>query len=215
MKTKFIISALALLAVTSSCTEDWLATESHDSLLIDSYFDSEARIYEALVAAYAPMHYFDLTEEGRGVTNTMCPLFFAFDVMGDDVYPGGETTKDDQPHLQYSFNYVSLPTTTYDGMWAVAYEGVNAANTVAKYMPGVKDISDTTKALFLAEAAVLRTFYYNILWKVWGNVPYYEVNLEMPFIQEQSAPDVIYEKMIAALTDALENGGLPMKVTAA
>ncbi len=213
MKTKYIFAALALTVATASCTEDWLATESRTSLLIDTYYDSEERITEALVAAYSPMHYFDLTNDGRGVVNTMNPLFLSFDVMSDDVYPGGELTKDDQPHMQLAFNFAATPNITYDGMWAVAYEGVNAANAVAQYMPDVQGISEPSKALILAEAVVLRNFYYNILWKMWGNIPYYEINLSAPYIQEQSAPDVVYDNMVTSLEEVLDSDALPMKVS--
>ena len=199
-----------LLAAMNSCSEDWLATKSHDKILIDEYYNSEARIYEALIAAYDPMHYFDYC--AGGVTNPYNPLPTMSDVMSDDIFPGGSSSTD-QAHFHLAFNYTSLPTNTYDGAWATAYEGVNRANSVAYFMPGVLDISEPRKKLFLAEAAVLRTFYYSILWKFFGNIPYYETNLESPYIPEQFTADQVYEAMIAALEEAMTNGGLPMRVS--
>ncbi len=207
MKTKYLIltAALALAATLSSCSEDWLAVESHDSLSIDEYYTSEARIYEALIAAYSPMHYFDFNG------SQYCSLPVIYGVMGDDIYPGGESSTDNN-HFQLAFNYISLPTDTPSGAWEVAYEGINRSNAVFQYMPGVLNISNANKELYLAEAAVLRTYYYNVVWKLFGNVPYYEVNLQPPYIQAQNTANEVYDLMMAALEPVTESDVLPMRV---
>jgi hypothetical protein len=203
MKTKYIIAALALMTASSSCSGDWLSTKSHDQVYINEYYNSEARITELLMAAYSPMHYYDYNGAQYN------PLPIVFDVMGDDIYPGAENPND-QRHFHLLFNYSALPTVVCDQVWMVSYEGINRANDVALYMPGVRDISDDTKELILAEAVVLRTFYYNILWKLWGNIPYYEVNLTAPYIHPQSSAAEVYDKMVAGLESVLESESLPM-----
>ena len=42
----FMISLISM--TLSSCGEKWLNVESHDKILIDEYYNSEARIKEAL-----------------------------------------------------------------------------------------------------------------------------------------------------------------------
>ena len=203
-KIYYIIAALLLSMAISSCGEKWLTVESHHQLRIDEYYSTRDRIYEGLVAAYDPLQWFDW----NGSQYSPIPLIF--EVMADDQYPGGADINDNrQYHLM--FNYIAEPTTICGSVWTVAYSGINRANCVHMYMPGVTNISDAEKALFLAEASVLRAYYYNILWKLWGNIPYYETNLEPPYICEQSTAADVYANVIADLDNAIKNGGLPMK----
>lgn len=136
-----------------SCGEKWLAVQSHDKIYIDEYYNSESRIYEALIAAYDPLQWFDW---GLNMYN---PVPLIYEVMADDIYPGGANESDNR-HLHLMFNYSADPTNVPTSIWGICYSGINRANCVAKYMPGVENISDAKKAEFLAEAAVLRTWYY-------------------------------------------------------
>lgn len=207
MKKIYYILAVLLLSLTiSSCGEKWLAVQSHDKIYIDEYYNSESRIYEALIAAYDPLQWFDW---GLGMYNPM-PLIY--EVMADDIYPGGASESDNR-HFHLMFNYSADPTNVPTSVWGVCYSGINRANCVAKYMPGVKNISNERKAEFLAEAAVLRTWYYTQLWKLWGNVPYYEVNLEDPYLCDQSKADDVYSNMVSSLEDAIDSKALPMRRT--
>ncbi len=111
------------------------------------------------------------------------------------------------------FNFQVQPTDAHVGLWYISYKGVNRANSVAQYMPGVQDISDPSKERILAEAVVLRTWYYNVLWKLFGNIPYYEVNLLPPYIHPQTPADEVYAQMVAGLEAVLDSDALPMKVS--
>ncbi|MEG1616076.1 MAG: RagB/SusD family nutrient uptake outer membrane protein [Bacteroidales bacterium] len=202
---KNIISIGCLLALLSapSCSDDFLKVDSPDKLLVDEYYSTESRIFEALVAAYDPLQWFDW---GMGEYN---PLNVMSDIMADDVWVGGSDKTDNQPwHLM--MNYEALPNAVISGLWIEAYSGINRSNNVLQYMGGVKNISEKNKALYLAEAQVLRSYYYNILWKFWGNVPYYATNLEFPYITGQNTADEVYDFVVNDLEDAIENGGLPM-----
>ncbi len=204
MKKIYVMAAGLLATAAVSCGEDWLAVESHDKIYIDEYYNSEARIYEALIAAYDPLQWFDW----NGSQYSPIPLIF--DIMADDIYPGGADMQDNrQYHLM--FDYRAEATNVCGSVWTVAYSGVNRANCVFQYMPGVKGISDETREMFLAEAAVLRAYYYNMMWKLWGNIPYYEVNLSAPYLCPQSSADEVYEYMTASLEGVLAGDALPMR----
>lgn len=58
-------------------------------------------------------------------------------------------------------------------------------------------------------------FYYNWLWKFWGNIPYYEENLTAPYIAEQFQADQVYENIITDLEGAIALDVLQMKESAA
>ncbi|MBE6233761.1 MAG: RagB/SusD family nutrient uptake outer membrane protein [Bacteroidales bacterium] len=205
-KFLYIIAALLLSATVNSCGEDWLSVESHDKIYIEDYYVTPERIKEALVAAYDPLQWFDY---GLG---TFDPIPLIYELMGDDFYPGGSNNKDMEIwHLM--FNYESIPTMTPYTVWDVAYSGINRSNCVAKYMPSVVGIDDQTKALFIAESEVLRNWYYTQVWKLWGNIPYYEENLAFPYICPQSTADEVYGKMVASLEKVIDSNVLPMRRT--
>ncbi len=170
MKKYLIIASLSLIFGLISCSDDFLDLESPTKLTIDDYYTTEARIYEALVAAYSPLEWFDW---GQGEYN---PINIMSDVMADDILSGGSSATDNESwHLQA--NYSVTPIKVMSGIWTSAYKGIHRCNNVMYYMPGVTDIDDATQNLYEAEAKVLRAYYYSLLWKFWGAVPYYTTNL--------------------------------------
>ena len=99
MKKIYYVIAAALLSMTlSSCGEDWLNVQSHDKIYIDEYYNSEARIKEALVAAYDPLQWFDWG------MNQYNPVPMIYEVMADDIYPGGSGVSDNR-HYHLMFDY--------------------------------------------------------------------------------------------------------------
>ena len=202
-KIYYIFAALLLSMTLSSCGEKWLNVESHDKIFIEEYYNSESRIKEALVAAYDPLQWFDW---GMGMYN---PVPMIYEVMADDVYPGGSGVSDNR-HYHLMFDYSVDSQNTPASVWTIAYSGVNRANCVHKYMPGVQNISEERKAEFLAEATVLRSWYYTQMWKLWGNIPYYSSNLEFPYASPQLKADEVYAIHIADIEAAIETRDLAM-----
>lgn len=203
----FIICTLVGIFTLNSCSEDFLSVESSNQLYVDQYYTTEARIFEALVAAYDPLAWFDY-QFGQ-----YTHLAFVSDVMADDLHVGGADAND-CAYLHQMSNYSALPTSVTSGLWTSFYSGVNRSNIVMQYMGNVTNITEQKKNLYLAEAKVLRSFYYTWIWKFWGNVPYYEVNLTSPYIAAQNTADEVYQGIITTLEDAIQNGGLPMKAAA-
>ena len=118
--------------------------------------------------------------------------------MSDDMYPNGGSNTD-QPMLQLMFNYSCTPVVCLTGIWSDSYSGVKRCNDVIKYADWVEtagNISASEKSDYVAQARMLRVFYYLQLWKFYGNVPCYFENLEAPYIYEQSTADEVYAKVI-------------------
>jgi len=207
MKRYYILvcSFFAVL-ILDSCSKDFLTVESPNKLYVSDYYTTQDRIFEGLVAAYDPLAWFDYA------WGQYTHLGLVSDVMSDDVGVGG-SDQNDCIYLHRMANYSALPTSVVSDLWTTFYSGVNRSNNVLQNMPNVKVISDTDKALYLAEAKVLRSFYYTWLWKLWGNVPYYETNLTFPYLHEQNTADQVYNGIVTTLEDAIKNGGLPMKAT--
>src|SRR3712207_6804995 len=100
MNTKYILlSAVAAGLTMTACSDSFLEVTSPTDTFIEEYYTSKATIDEALVAAYAPLHWYDY-----GTSYNYCSLNFIADLLGDDLYPNGGSSED-QPFIQLLFNY--------------------------------------------------------------------------------------------------------------
>jgi len=193
--------ALTMLGVTS-CGDDFLSVEPSSKLPIDGYYNSDSRIMESVTAAYQPMQWFDYYQG-------WAPLSFVFDAMSDDVYVGGQDTND-QPQIHTISQFRSDPVNSIPGAWSACYTGINRSNLIIEYVENY-EMPEADKKKFIAEARTLRAWYYLVLWKLWGNIPYYDVNLVFPYIAEQKTATEIYQLMEADLADVIDSNVLPMK----
>lgn len=208
MKTKNILlyGAMATMALSmTSCGDDFLSVEPASSVPIDGYYVTKGHIDEAVTAAYDPLSWFDYF-------NGWAPLFLVTDCQGDDIYVGGGSTSD-QAEIHLASQYKSTGLMTFGGAWTTAYSGINRSNWVIKDAEEASVLSEAEKKQYIDEAKTLRAFYYLVLWKLWGNVPYYEKNLEMPYIAEQLSASDVYEKQVSILEAVIDDNVLPMKET--
>lgn len=194
------------LAMTTGYGDDFLNVTPPSQLPIEEYFTTAPHVEEAAVAAYDPLHWPDWAMGQYNPVNIMS------DIMADQIWVGGADKTDNQFwHLM--MNYEAIPTNTMSGIWVDAYSGVKRCNDVLLYLTWVKDMPETRRKELEAQARVLRVFYYNWLWKFWGNIPYFEVNLEAPYLGQQLSADEVYAKMMTDLEGALALGALPMSET--
>lgn len=196
--------ALAAL-VTTSCKDSFLEVENYTDYPVEDYYKTKKHLDEALVSAYAPLHWYDY-----GTTYQYNDLRYT-DFLGDDLYPNGSSNSD-QPTLQAMYNYADLTSqmvpTNY---WGVSFSGVKRSNDAIKYADWTEEAGDITaaeKADYVSQLRVLRAFYYNVVWKLYGNIPCYFTNLEAPYIDEQLTADDVYAKVIEDLEDVIDNGAL-------
>lgn len=195
-------AALGMLGVTS-CGDSFLSVEPSSSLPIDGYYNSEARLMEAVTAAYDPLHWYDYFDG-------WAPLALLYDCMSDDVYVGGSGTSD-QSQLHLISQFKSDPINSINGAWTGSYSGINRSNLVIADVENF-NLPEDSKKKYIAEARVLRAWYYSVLWKIWGNVPYFDTNLTYPnFIAPQKTAKEIYDLMEAELAEILDSKVLPMK----
>lgn len=200
---KRIYTYILALVILNSCTSDFLDVSPTTSIPESEFYNSEDRIMQGLMAAYAPLKWPDYA---FGQYN---PLQFISDIMSDDVLVGGANANDSEyMHRMRAFN--ATPVYVCDALWSVFYSGVNRSNIVINKIDGVPDLSESKKDRILAEARALRAYYYFWLWKLWGNVPFYTENPSTPpYLIEQIGADELYSKIIEDLDFALENDRLP------
>ncbi len=205
---KNILIALSSVAVMllSSCGKDFITVRHNSSEPLAEYFINEERMYQGLMAAYDPLEWFDYFYQYNN-------LNFVSDIMADDIYCGG-SNEGDQPILVKTHYFTATSIDCCNQIWTIAYSGINRACVVLEYVDGVPGMSDQTKARYKAEATVLKAYYYTLLWKFWGNIPYYDKNLETPYLTAQLGHDEVYEKIVTRLQEAIDMNILPMKVAA-
>lgn len=203
---KKIFFALCALAVLASCNVDFVTAVHNSSEPQSDYYRNEERMFQGLVAAYDPLKWYDYFYEYNS-------LNMVSDIMADDIYCGG-SNDGDQPKLVKTHYYTLTSLDQPSQIWVVSYSGINRACHVLENVDNVPGMSEETKTLYKAEATVLKAFYYNILWKFYGNIPYYDTNLTAPYIAPQLAHDDVYEKIVTRLEEAIAMNVLPMKASA-
>lgn len=209
MKTNNIltIGLLAGAVMLTGCKDSFLEVTPPNQTTIDEYFTTDAHVQEAVVAAYDPLEWPDYC---LGQYN---PVNFMSDVMADDVWAGG-ADKLDQAYIYLSSNYEALPNNCITALWTEEYSGVKRCNDVLKYIGWAKaNITDANQKYYEAQDRVLRAYYYNNLWKFWGNIPCYLTNLEYPYTSPQLAADDVYKTVIEDLEGAIALDALPMKAS--
>ena len=205
-KYKYLISGILLSALLlTGCSESFLEVKSPVDEDVNEYFKTDDHVKEGVVAAYDPLHWPDWAMGQYNPVNLMS------DFMADDLWVGGQDKTDNQ-YWHFMMNYEALPTNCMTGLWTVAYSGVKRSNDVLTYIGwAAENLTQKNATYYEAQARVLRVFYYNWLWKFWGNLPYYERNLEAPYLAEQLKADDVYNKIITDLEGAIALDALPMR----
>lgn len=205
---KKILTALCALSILtlSSCSEDFVTPVHNSSEPLEEYFNTESRMFESLVAAYDPLEWFDYFYQYDN-------LHLISDVMGDDINAGG-SSEGDQPIIVKTHYFTLTPTDCPNQIWTIAYSGINRCCVVLEHVDAIEGMNEATKNLYKAEANVLKAYYYTILWKFWGNIPYYDENLTAPYFTAQLGHNEVYEKIVTSLESVFAQNVLPMKVDA-
>ena len=198
------IALIALATILTASCQKFVTPVHNSSEPLDEYFNTEARMFESLTAAYDPLEWFDYS------FGQYCSIPLFTDIMGDDINCGG-SNEGDQPVLVKTHFYQLTSQDVLGTIWTICYSGINRSNIVRQYVDGVEGLSEATRNQWVAEALVLRCFYYNMLWKCWGNIPYYEDNLKEPYFTEQLGHDEVYEKVVSTLESVFDMDALPMK----
>ena len=214
MKATYILLPLAFLLV--SCTTDFLEVEPTTITPEENSYKTEADISKALMAAYAPLQALDFcssdTYRPKGEYH---PYQFISDILADDYNAVGGSGPGDCPYLQLMFDYRLTPEQSLIELWRNLYIGIYRSNIVVNRVGEVAGISEANRTRYEAEARFLRAFYYHILWKFWGAVPFYTENpdgKDVSYIVPQVSEEELYDKIMEDLDWCTEQNRLPEAV---
>ena len=192
--------------VMSSCGDSFLTASSTEQQEAGSAA-TEGAILSNLASTYQVL-LFD-----SYANNNYNSILLMSDLRSDDIFKGGGDAGD-QNQLYKLSQFASSSAETIDGLWSIYFTGLARANNAIISCKNAVEVDDNKLVQYNAEAHFLRAYYVHLLWKFWGNIPFFEEPLATPpYMTKQLAANEIYEKIMADLEVACEDGALPMKMT--
>ena len=212
MKTFKIYSLAAVLATgmaVTSCTESFLESEPTAQISVGGKSDQNS-LLSGLAAAYQPLLF-----ESYANMSYEATVYIA-EIQGDDAWKGGGDAQDGMGGMNLN---VSLFTTsgnsTLNGSWILYYSGIARTNAVIAGAANADPATEGERAnieRYNAEAHFLRAYYYYLLWRAFGNIPYF-ANADdfVEYTVPQLSADQIYQKILDDLEVAC-NSNLQMSL---
>ncbi|MBN1415855.1 MAG: RagB/SusD family nutrient uptake outer membrane protein [Bacteroidales bacterium] len=201
---------IALIAIILGACEDFLekkplAQETTDTFL-GSPATAEANFEQMLVACYST---FTLTENTWRNNKHYFENMIS-DWMSDDCEKGGNGLSD-MPEMLDMRAWAALPSPTttahYSTPWLEGYLGSGRANAVLDLVEDYKgNLSTESYNRIKGEALFLRAYFYYILARSYGNVPYFDkpVTANEYYDQAKVSPEKLYELIEKDLADAVD-----------
>jgi hypothetical protein len=194
---------IALFFLTGTGCKKFLTKEILGNYPEAEFYQTQQQAILAINAAYQPLAFY--TSNNR--------LWVFGDVASDDAEEGGNPGDQADISLIDDFNISSINGNLEDE-WPLLYEGITRCNIVLAKIPAI-DMDKDLQTRILAEAKVLRAWYYFTLINIFGDVPLVLEPLNADQLQVPQSPvQTIYETVIEPdLIDAAAN--LPLSYSGA
>lgn len=205
-KLFILIAVFAGLLTITSCGDDFLTASSTEKQEAGAPA-TEGAILSNLASAYQIL-LFD-----SYANNNYNAVLLMSDLRSDDIFKGGGDAGD-QRQLYLLSQFTSTAAESIGGLWDIYYKGLARCNNVIIACDNAVDVNENKLKQYKAEAHFLRAYYVHLLWKFWGNIPYFEEPLsESPYMTRQYNADEIYNEIMEDLSIACEDGAMPMRVS--
>jgi hypothetical protein len=197
-----------MAGILFSCGDDFLTIYPRTDIAAGAPATEEV-ILQNLTASYQIM----LFESYADGTNAGLPYFSDF--RSDDLYKGGGDASD-QPAFNYMAQFQSNSVDVPSGTWRIFYTGLKRCNGALDVCDNAVNVDPAKVAQYRAEALTLRAYYVHVLWKTWGNIPYYDKPwTQAPFLAKQYTFDELYPVIVADLDAAIGTPEFPIAVSGA
>jgi hypothetical protein len=203
-KYKFLTLLIALLGLTVmvSCGDDFLTADSAGKVPVGASA-TESVILSNLASAYQILLFDSYAD------NNYNGVLLMSDLRSDDSYKGGESAGDQQ-QLYDLARFASTPANNVTGLWVIYYSGIaRSNNAIIAADNAVEGSNPDVVKRYKAEALFLRAYFGHLLWKFWGNIPYFTEPLTEPYVSEQYTADVVYSKIMDDIKAAEDLNILP------
>lgn len=160
---KKIILAAAFLAVVLSCKDDFLDIPVEGQTEATQFFQTKDDAMKATNAIYSFLRSWD---------NSAFPYQFLFGVPADDVVKGSNPGDASFINVYDNFTYTQSDEGVA-GYWNGQWQAIGRCNQVVTRVPGI-DMDANLKGRLVAEAKMLRAYFYFNLARIYGGVPLFD-----------------------------------------
>lgn len=203
-KIIYFISALLLINMTGC--NDILDQDPHNEISGNNMWTSESQADQGMTGIYYCLRNPVLSDQIVGVEDKQLG-YYAFEALGmtgqssyamNNIYTTG----------------VNPGVPNFKNMWKWCYDGVFTANDAITYLPNIT-MDAVKKARYIAEAKVLRAYFYTRLNELYGNnglgVPLYtEPRVDKNQTTKAQSPEAdVWAQIIKDLTEAIDDPNLP------
>jgi tetratricopeptide (TPR) repeat protein len=159
MKTKYFLFIVFSIVLLNGCEKAFLDTKQPGVFTVDEFFKTDAQAFQAILGCYDYIqNVWENVEYVPQQTYTM---------MSDEVYAGGSLRGDALRLEEVNEFRHSSNNSLMSDLFGQCYNGIYRSNTILEKVTPDSDI----KNLVIAEAKVMRAFWYFHLVFNWGDVP--------------------------------------------
>lgn len=187
---KKIFLAIALVSLLASCSDDYLDIKEEGEVEAVDFFKTQDDAIKATSAIYSFL---------RSWENSAFPYQFVFGVPADDVEKG--SNPGDASFISVYDNFTH--TVSDDGVrgyWIGQWQAINRTNQVISNVPAI-EMDANLKNRLVAEAKMLRAYFYFNLVRIYGGVPIFD-GLQTNYNLPRNSVDEVYNFIISDLTSA-------------
>lgn len=191
---KKIFLTLTLFSLIVSCSDDFVDIKREGTTETAAFFKTQDDALQATNAVYAFL---------RSWENTGFPAQYVYGVTGDDVEKGSNPGDASFINAYDHFTF-TVSDDGVRGYWIGQWQAVNRANQVITNVPNI-DMDATLRTRLVAEAKMLRAYFYFNLVRIYGGVPIYDgLPADGNYLKPRNTTDEVYAFIVKDLTDAAQ-----------
>lgn len=189
---KKIFLTLSILSLSISCNNDFVDIKDEGQKDVSTFFTTQDDAMQATNAIYSFL---------RSWENTGFPAQYVLGVTGDDVEKGSNPGDASFINAYDNFTF----TISDDGVrayWIGQWQAVNRANQVITNVPKI-EMDATLKNRLIAEAKMLRAYFYFNLVRIYGGVPIFDgLPADKNYVKPRNSAAEVYNFIVSDLTAA-------------
>lgn len=185
---KKIIFAITILAVSLSCKDDYLDIPLEGQTEAAQFFQTPEDAMLATNAIYSFLRSWD---------NSAFPYQYLFGVPADDVVKGSNPGDSSFINVYDNFTYTQSDEGVF-GYWNGQWQAIGRCNQVITKVPNI-EMDATLKNRLVAEAKMLRAYFYFNLARIYGGVPLFDglqENYNVPRKTQEEVYDFIIKDLL-------------------
>ncbi|GAA5083238.1 RagB/SusD family nutrient uptake outer membrane protein [Chryseobacterium ginsengisoli] len=189
---KKIFLTLSIFSLIVSCNDDFVDIKDEGQTDVANFFTTQDDAMQATNAIYSFL---------RSWENSGFPAQYVFGVTGDDVEKGSNPGDASFINAYDNFTF-TVSDDGVRGYWIGQWQAVNRANQVITNVPKIQ-MDTTLRDRLVAEARMLRAYFYFNLVRIYGGVPIYDgLPADGNYLKARNSTAEVYNFIVSDLTAA-------------